>query len=105
MHRQLNDCYISYAERPAEDVLFVDAFDTKWTETVQRLHTFLSDRSPAEHKPGAQRQGGTEETVRSDNNLSRAWQVALLSISQKIIKEEDLTTRTKFEEHNAWTEA
>jgi hypothetical protein len=101
LQHDLVECYVSLDERPDDDKYFVDAFDNRWIELIQKFHTFLSDRTTAEHKPGNQRQGA-EETVRTDNNLSRAWDTALQAAVRKLRSDEDVIDRTTLEEGLTW---
>jgi len=102
-HNALNICYVDPTKaRMADDALFIDAHSINWVETVQKLHSFLSDRAVAERKPGAQKQSSTEETTKSDNNLTRAWSAALSTIVTKIGAEQDCVDRTEFEGDLTW---
>jgi len=105
MHDSLIMCYFDPTrERMGADQLLIDATSTDWFETIQKLHSFLSDRATAERKPGAQRQPAAEETTKSDNNLTRAWNTALGTIVSRINAEKHVTTATKFEENLTWTD-
>jgi hypothetical protein len=107
IHRTLRECYVNASPsmpRVGDTVLLIDTASSKWIETIQRLHAFLSDRTAAEHKPGSQRQTGADEVVRTDNNLSRAWSTAITQIIGKLNGDEDLVDRNAFEVGLAWTE-
>jgi len=84
------------------DSLLIDAHSIDWIETVQKLHSFLSDRAPAERKPGSQKQSSAEESTRSDNNLTRAWSTALAAIIRSIDSEANTVDFSSFEKEITW---
>lgn len=102
-HAGLLKCYYDPNKaRMAENALLVDSASAEWFETIQKLHSFLSDRTAAERKPGSQKQSSAEETTRSDNNLTRAWNTALAAIVQKLDDEQHVLPRDKFEDGLTW---
>jgi len=103
LHTALRRCYYDPTKtRLGNDALLADSASGEWFETIQKLHSFLSDRTAAERKPGSQKQSSAEETTRSDNNLTRAWNTALGTIIQKLEDEQHLTNRTVFETGLTW---
>jgi hypothetical protein len=94
----LRETYISEVAKVQMDgtSMRIDTASAGWHDDFLVFQSFLSDRSQAEHKPGQREHDRADETVRTDNNLSRAWKASLERAREKIVAGRELIDHDSF---------
>jgi hypothetical protein len=80
----------------------IDTASSGWHDDFLVFQSFLSDRAQAEHKPGLRVQDRGDETVKTDNNLSRAWTASLERTRAAVLSGRGLTNYAEFETGLNW---
>lgn len=100
----LRETYVANvsANRMDEADRRIDTASAGWHDDFVTFQSFLSDRAQAEHKPGLKAQDRGDETVKTDNNLSRAWTASLERTRAEVLSGRGLVDRATFEAGMTW---